>query len=154
MNDGLTLSGHISWTLIGKDGSLLKGEIPNVITNYGKQWAAGVLAGATNSIWLGAGTSIGPTATVSANDSALFSEISSVGYGYARSAMSKTANNNTIEYLAYIQNITSPTTIREVGLFSDSSIGSTFLIAHQLVGQIPIGPAYAELQVTWIISLS
>ena len=154
MNDGLTLSGHISWTLIGKDGSLLKGETPNVITNYGKQWAAGVLAGATNLVWLGVGTSIGPTATVSANDSTLFSEIPSVGYGYTRSSMSKTANNNTIEYSSFISNITSPTTIREVGLFSNSSIGGTFLIAHQLVGQIPIGPTYAGLQVTWIISLS
>lgn len=154
MNDGLRLSGHISWTLIGKDGSIQKGSIPNIITNYGKQWVPSILAGSTNSIWLAAGSSIGSNGTVSASDASLFSEVSSNGYGYARSSMSKTANNNTIEYSAFIAGITSPITIREVGLFPNSSVGSTFLIAHQIVGQIPMGPTYAGLQVTWIISFN
>ncbi len=155
MNDSLNLSGHISWVLFDKNENVIScGNVNNVITNYGKQWAAGVLSGSTNSMWLGAGTSIGPTATVSANDTQLFSEIPSSGYGYTRASMSKTAVNNTIEYSSYIAGITSSTTIREVGLFSNSSVGGTYLVAHQLVGQIPVGPTYGGLQVTWIISLN
>lgn len=155
MNDGINLSGNISWSLIGKNGDILnKGEIKNVITNYGKEWVAGILGGATTSVWLGAGTSIGPSAVVSANDSSLFQEISSNGYGYSRSITTKTVANNTIQYSAYISNITNPITIREVGLLSSSSIGSTYLIAHQLIGQIPMGPTYTALQVSWTISLN
>lgn len=155
MNDEIKLSGHISWALIGKNGSILKGETPNVITNYGKQWIAGILgAGATNSVWLGAGTSIGPIGAVGVSDIALFNEVPSSGYSYGRPPVIKTANNNTVEYSAYLAGITSPVQIRELGLFSSGSIGSTFLIAHQLVGQINMGPTYAGLKVTWIISLN
>lgn len=155
MNDGINLSGNISWSLIGKDGTIVdKGEVKNIITNYGKEWVAGILGGATTSVWLGAGTSIGPIGAVSATDSSLFQEIPSNGYGYTRQNTVKTVSNNTIQYSAYIINITNPITIREVGLLSSSTIGSTYLIAHQLLGQIPMGPTYMALQISWTISLN
>ena len=155
MNDGLSLSGHISWILTGKDGSIKKGETPNVITNYGKEWFSNILAGASpNNLWLGAGSSIGPSGTVASSDTRLFQEISSRGYGYSRAAISKSHSNNTVVYSGLLTGTTTTVKIRELGLFPNSSIGSTFLIAHQLVGEIPMGPTYASLQVTWIISLN
>jgi hypothetical protein len=155
MNDGLSLSGHISWILTGKDGSTKKGETPNVITNYGKEWFSNILAGASpNSLWLGAGSSIGLSGTVSASDTKLFQEVPVSGYGYSRAAVSKSHSNNTVAYSAYLAGTTVAVKIRELGLFPNNSVGSTFLIAHQLVGEIPIGPTYASLQVTWIISLN
>ncbi len=155
MNDGLTLSGHISWILTGKDGSIVKGETPNIITNYGKEWFAGVLSGTIlNTIWLGAGTSIGPIATVGSSDTKLFQEIPATGYGYSRAQASKMYSNNTVSYSALLTGITNPTTIRELGLFANNSTGGTFLIAHQLVGQIPVGTTFGDLQVTWVISLN
>lgn len=155
MNDDLKLSGHIYWTLLGKDGYILEGETKNVITTYGKQWVASILGtGATNALWLAAGTSIGPNGAVSAADNSLFSEVPSVGYGYTRQAVTKQAVNNTVQYTAYIKDFTNPIVIREVGLFSNSTIGSTYLVAHQLLGQIPVGPTYIGLQITWVVSLN
>lgn len=155
MNDGLFLSGHISWVLFDKEWNVAqKGETPNVITNYGKQWAASALAGGSTSIWLGAGTSIGSNGTVSSSDTSLFSEIPSAGFGYTRPNMTKVSNNNTIEYSTILAGFTGSTSIKEVGLFSIPTVGSTYLVAHQIVGQIPVGPTYGGLQVTWIISLN
>lgn len=163
MKDNLKATGHISWLLTKADGTTQAGETPNVVTNWGKQWMAGIVgsaSGFSTGTWFGFGTSIGTGAGVSSGDASLFVEIPFTGYSYSRSTTSKSVSSSTIQYIASVTGLSVGTglTINEVGLFTtfanSGGSGQTYLAAHQLTGAVVMTSSSDSLQITWNITLN
>ena len=158
MNENIKATGHIAWELTRADGTVEKGEKPNVVTNYGKQWMASVLGtGATTVVWFGFGTSSAAATGVSVTDTSLYTELGS-GISYARviPTRSATSGSAVVTYVGSITGVSSsvavPQTIREVGIFP-ASTGNT-IIAHQGTGDVALTSVNDSLQITWQITFS
>lgn len=151
MNEGLKVTGHISWQLV-RDGVIIEsGERDNVITTVGKNALASLLnsasAGTTLVTHIGFGTS---TTAVVAGDTALGTELS--GGGYARVAVARSnPSGNVIQYVATLTGLTG-VTVQEAGLFNAATAGTLF--AHQLTGAVTLSTASDSLQITWQVTVS
>jgi hypothetical protein len=151
MNEGLKVTGRISWELV-RDGVVIeRGERDNVITTAGKNALASLLnsasAGTTLVTHMGFGSS---TTAVAAGDTALGTELS--GGGYTRVAVTRSnPSGNVIQYVATLTGLTS-VTVQEAGLFNALTAGTLF--AHQLTGAVTLSTASDSLQITWQVTVS
>jgi len=159
MNDGVKMTGHISWELTRVDGTIEKGSKQNVVTDYGKQWIGSILgSGATIGTWFGFGTSSGYA--VATGNTTLGAELSTSGTSYSRvtTTKSNTAPSNMVQYQGTLTGLTSTglTVVREVGIFGGlTSGGAGFtIIARQTTGDIQFTSSSDSLQITWQITFS
>ncbi|WP_141500959.1 hypothetical protein [Paenibacillus luteus] len=151
MNEGLQVTGHISWQLIRNGAVVEHGERDNVITTVGKNALAALLisanAGTTLVTHMGFGTA---TTAVAAGDTALGTELS--GGGYARVSVSRSnPSGNVIQYVATLTGL-SGVTVQEAGLFNAATGGVLF--AHQLTGAVTLSTSSDSLQITWQVTVS
>lgn len=162
--DGIKITGHIHLKFF-KDGNLVEErQIPNVITNVGKNELASLLSSVStgNSLitHFGFGTS---TTQESASDTQLGSELS--GNGYSRVSASLSTSGNVLSAQGTLTNLSSPVTVTEGGLFNASTGGSLF--AHKAgvsgtdsngkpigFGSFSFSKTTDALQVTWSISFN
>lgn len=160
MNDGLKMTGHVWWEMTRADGTIEKGDKKNVVTDFGKQWIAGVLGVTTGfpglTTWFGFGTSSGYA--LSSGNTTLGAELSTSGTGYSRVTTTRSSSAAVIQYQGTITGLTSTglTTIREVGLFggiTSGGVGFT-LYARQTTGDVQFTSSQDSLAITWQITFS
>lgn len=150
MNENIKVKGHI---FVYKNGILVN-EVDNIVTNAGKNALASLLNSSNtgNSVvtHMGFGTS---TTAPAAADTALGTEISTAGTGYARVAVTRSnPSANVIQYVATLTGLTTPQTVQEAGLFSAVTGGTLF--AHQLTGAVALSSVGDSLQITWQITFT
>jgi len=162
MNDGVKMTGHISWEMTRADGTIEKGSKQNIVTDFGKQWIASVLGTNTGfpglTTWFGFGTSSGYA--VATGNTTLGAELSTSGTSYSRvtTTRSNTAPSAMIQYQGTLTGLTSTglTTVREIGLFGGLTSGGTgfTLYARQLTGDVQFQSSQDSLAITWQITFS
>jgi hypothetical protein len=158
MNDGVKMTGHISWELTRVDGTIEKGSKQNVVTDYGKQWIASILgSGITIGTWFGFGTS---STAAAVGNTILAAELSTSGTSYSRvtTTRSNSAPSNMVQYQGTLTGLTLTglTIIREVGIFGGLTSGASgvTIIARQTTGDIQFTSSSDSLAITWQITFS
>lgn len=145
LTDNMTVKGRLHCILTGPDGTVKREwEQDNVVTNVGKAWIAGRMAGTpTVMSHMAVGTG---AAAAAAADTALASEVATTG---RKALTSTTPSNNTVVYSATFAAGEATATLAEAGLFNASS-GGTMLARTNI--SVTKGAA-DTLTINWTITV-
>lgn len=145
-NDTVKITGVVTLTLMGPDGSVKDTRVENLVVTAGKNWIASRMASAAAAVmgWLAVGTG---TTAAAIGDTALQTELAR----QATDVSGGTASGNTVTYTTTMAAGVGTGAITEAGIFNASSVGT--LLAHVVFSVVNKGAA-DSLAISWVVTAS